>query len=115
MGREMVQGAYLPVKTYTSAWSRINNLTIPDVQYFMQHWRKLGHQEGEPCPVGRGSHSAVCLGYGGDHPHLFITGGIDKNNTVLNDAWMLDLQSGKWKEVTNSIGISTLCSPQWSR
>ena len=65
----------------------------------MQHWKKLVHQEGEPCPVARSGHAAVCLGYGGDHPYILVIGGLDVNKTDLCDAWMLDLQSGKWKEV----------------
>ena len=68
--------------------------------YIMQDWRKLECQEkGVPRPMGRSSHDAVCLGYGGDHPHLLVTGGLDNDKTVLGDAWMLDLQSGRWREV----------------
>ena len=65
----------------------------------MQHWRKLVGLEGEPRPVGRSCHDAVSLGYGGDYPHLLITGGRGDDDTVLQDIWMLDLQSGRWKEV----------------
>ena len=65
----------------------------------MQEWKKLDCNEGDPCPVGRDSHSAVCLGYGGDHPQILVTGGLDKDKTVLSDAWTLDVQSGRWKEV----------------
>ena len=66
---------------------------------FMQHWSKLAHPVGEPCPVGRVRHAAVCLGYGGDHPQLLVTGGVGTGGKVLSDAWMLDVQSGKWREV----------------
>ena len=66
----------------------------------MQHWTKLDHHEGEPCPVGRSSHAAVCLGYGGDHPQLFVTGGYASGGKGLSDAWMLDVQSGRWREVS---------------
>ena len=65
----------------------------------MQDWRKLDPHEGDPCPVRRHCHAAVCLGYGGDHPKLLITGGLDKDVTVLSDAWVLDVQSGRWREV----------------
>ena len=65
---------------------------------FMQHWSKLEIQ-GESCPVGRADHAAVCLGYGGDHPQLLVTGGIDQDRTVLSDVWLLDLESGMWREV----------------
>ena len=65
----------------------------------MQHWRKLVGQEGEPCPVGRSAHAAVCLGYGGDHLYLLVTGGLDNDTTTLSDVWMLDLKSGRWREV----------------
>ena len=42
----------------------------------------------------------MCLGYGGDHPQLLITGGIVFGDKVLSDSWMLDLQSGRWREVS---------------
>ena len=64
---------------------------------FMQHWSKLEIQ-GESCPVGRCDHAAVCLGHGGDHPQLLVTGGRD-GNTRLSDVWLLDLASGRWREV----------------
>ena len=54
---------------------------------------------GEPCPVERTAHAAVCLGYGGDHPQLLITGGMGGGGKVLKDAWVLDMQSEKWREV----------------
>ena len=66
---------------------------------FVQHWTRVDIQEGESCPVGRNDHAAVCLGYGGDLPQLLITGGIDEGYKVLSDSWILDLQSGRWKEV----------------
>ena len=64
----------------------------------MQHWSKVDDHEGEPFPVGRVGHAAVCLDYG-DHPQLFVTGGLG-NKQVLSDAWMLDVQSGRWREVS---------------
>ena len=57
-------------------------------------------KELESSPVGRTGHAAVCLGYGGDHPQLLITGGLDDGNKVLSDSWMLDLQSGRWRVVS---------------
>ena len=64
---------------------------------FMQHWSKLEIQ-GDSCPVGRMAHAAVSLGYRGDHPQLLVTGGQD-GTTVLSDVWLLDLESGRWREV----------------
>ena len=66
----------------------------------MQHWSKLAHHVGEPWPVKRAGHAAVCLGYGGDHPQLLVTGGLGAGSKVLSDAWILDVQSGKWREVS---------------
>lgn len=59
----------------------------------------MDYREGEPCPVGRLNHATVCLGYGGNRPQLFVTGGRDKRDVILNDAWMLDVQSVRWREV----------------
>ena len=63
---------------------------------FMQNFSKMDTQ-GEFCPKGRGFHAAVCLGYGGDHPQLLVIGGLGSN--VLSDVWLLDVQSGRWREV----------------
>ena len=64
---------------------------------FMQHFSKMDTQ-GESCPKERYSHAAVCLGYGGDHPQLLVTGGWTSGVT-LSDVWLLDVQSGRWREV----------------
>ena len=48
--------------------------------------------------MGRESHGATCLGYGEGHPQLLVIGGYD-GSKALGDMWMLDLQSGRWKEV----------------
>ena len=54
--------------------------------------------------MARVGHAAVCLGYGGDHSHLLVIGGGNEElKTVPGDAWMLDIQSGKWKEVQGSL------------
>ena len=51
--------------------------------------------------MSRLDHAAVCLGYGGDHPKLLVIGG--SNGRALNDVWMLDLQSRRWKEVRDYV------------
>lgn len=65
----------------------------------MQHWIKLDHREGEPWPMRRAEHASVCLGFGGECPQLFVIGGLGDDGKVLGDGWMLDVQSGKWREV----------------
>ena len=67
---------------------------------FVQHWTRVDIQEGESCPVVRYHHAAVCLGYRGDHPQLLITGGLGFGGKVLSDSWILNLQSGRWREVS---------------
>ena len=64
---------------------------------FMQHFSKMDTQ-GESSPKGRYGHAAVCLGYGGDHPQILVTGGWASFG-VLSDVWLLDVQSGRWREV----------------
>ena len=56
-------------------------------------------REGEPWPVGRSGHAACCLGYGGDHIHLLVTGGIGRDNKLLNDIWLFNPSLKKSKEV----------------
>ena len=73
----------------------------------MQHWSRLDIKEGEPCPEVRAYHAAVCLGYGGDHPQLLVTGGRGCRK-VLSDVWILDIQSRRWREVRLYNMFSTL-------
>ena len=65
----------------------------------LQHWRKLVIQDGGPCPEERSSHTAICLGYATAHPQLLVIGGYGGGIDIFNDAWMLDLQSERWKRV----------------
>ena len=59
----------------------------------------------------RCSHAAVCLDYGGDRPQLVVTGGCDASDNVLNDVWIMDVQSGMLKEVSTCIyGMSCVIS-----
>ena len=48
--------------------------------------------------MGRESHTAVCLGPG-DHPQVLVTGGADNSSKVLSDMWVVDVHSGRWREV----------------
>ena len=57
----------------------------------------------------RAGHAAVCLDYGGDHPQLFVTGGVDGSKKILSDAWILDMETGKWSEV-RCMGLDGVCS-----
>ena len=55
--------------------------------------------KGEPWPAGRNAHAACCIGYAGDHIHLLVSGGRDRNGKPLNDVWLFDLSLKKWREV----------------
>ena len=49
----------------------------------------------------RCGHAAVCLDYGGVRPQLVVTGGLDERGcNVLNDVWIMDVQSGMLKKVS---------------
>ena len=63
--------------------------------------------------MARQSHAAVCLGYGGDHPQLLVTGGLDKDCTVLSDIWVLDLQFLRWKEVSREVCSAHFILVEW--
>lgn len=67
--------------------------------HLSQEWTSLERPKGAPWPVRRDSHAACCLNYGEKHPQLLITGGVDNNGNSLQDAWVLDVKSGMWKEV----------------
>ena len=60
---------------------------------------KLERQEREPWPIGRSVHAACCLGFGSQHPHLLVTGGVDNDGKTLRDAWLFDVTNRRWKEV----------------
>jgi len=62
-------------------------------------WTKLEQSEGAPWPVGRDDHAACCLNFEEDEPVLLMTGGTDDNGNTLNDVWLLDVNSRRWREV----------------
>ena len=69
--------------------------------HLFQEWTKLEKPEGAPWPVRRDSHAACCLNFGEDDPQLLVSGGVeDKNGNTLSDAWILDVNAGRWREVS---------------
>ncbi len=56
--------------------------------------------QGESWPVGRSLHAACCLNYGQDHPQLLVYGGVDNDVNTLGDMWIIDVDTGKWAEVS---------------
>ena len=48
----------------------------------------------------RSGHAACCLNYGEENPQLLVTGGVGNNDTIVQDAWILDVKSGRWREVS---------------
>ena len=76
------------------------HVTLVNVLCFKE-WTKLEKPKGAPWPTaGRDSHAACCLNFGEEHPQLLVTGGVDNNGNTLGDAWILDINSGKWREVS---------------
>ena len=75
---------------------------------FMQNWSKMDKHVGESSPVGRYGHAAVCLNYGEDQPQIFIFGGYDGGKR-LNDGWILDVQSERWRGVSSLLTCCTVC------
>ena len=65
-----------------------------------QKWTELEKPEEAPWPVERSSHAACCLNYGEENPQLLVTGGVDRNSNILQDAWILDVNSRRWREVS---------------
>ena len=68
--------------------------------YLSQEWTKLEKPEGASWPVNREFHAACCLNYGEEHPQLLVTGGLDNNDNTLQDTWILDVNSGRWRKVS---------------
>ena len=69
--------------------------------HLFQEWTKLERPRGALWPVERSSHAATCLNYGEERPQLLVTGGVDSNDTTMQDAWILDINSGRWRKVSN--------------
>ena len=79
-----------------------------------QHWSKVEHHVGEPHPVERSSYAMACLGYGEDHPQLLVIGGYSGgyyDGKILNDVWLLDVESGHWRKVSVEVvmGVCVSC------
>ena len=74
-----------------------------------QEWAKLEKPVRSPWPVGRDAHAACCLNYGEKHPQLLVTGGVDEDGISLHDAWILDVTSGRWSEVSGIKWFNYLC------
>ena len=68
--------------------------------HMSQEWAKLEKPEGAPWPVERTAHAACCLNYGEENPQMLVTGGLDKNGTTLQDVWILDVKSRRWRKVS---------------
>ena len=74
--------------------------------HLFQEWTKLERPMGAPWPMERDAHAACCLNCGEEHPQLLVTGGVDKNGTTLQDAWILDVKSGRWRRVSSDAHMS---------
>ena len=61
----------------------------------------------------RSLHAAACVEHGGDRPQLVITGGWDDGDKVLNDVWIMDVQSGRWKKVIHAFAKQIISSEQF--
>ena len=91
------------IQIFTTSRSRIHNLYVCILCHLSQEWTKLERAEGAPWPAERSDHAACCLNYEQDHPQVLVTGGWDKNGNTINDMWILDVQSGRWREVSGDV------------
>ena len=62
----------------------------------------------------RDNHAATCLNYGDDLPQLLVTGGVDKKGKTVSDAWLLDINTGRWREVREVGGVLCVTRPSTS-
>jgi hypothetical protein len=75
----------------------MNDVYIIDLQ--VMNWSKLNKSEDGPWPEERGGHAACCLNYGQRFPQLLVTGGLDRVQQPLADAWILDVDRGTWRKI----------------
>jgi hypothetical protein len=79
----------------------MNDVYIIDLQ--VMNWSKLNKSEDGPWPEERGGHAACCLNYGQRFPQLLVTGGLDRVQQPLADAWILDVDRGTWRKIERVI------------
>ncbi|XP_064393462.1 uncharacterized protein LOC135340956 [Halichondria panicea] len=79
-------------------YRRVNDVYLFDFR--TMEVTKVKPVQGEPWPVERYGHAACCLNYGQDYPQLLVYGGEDNDDKTLGDMWTLDVDTGKWTEMT---------------
>lgn len=102
----MIQSVQLKHSNYqfqAAALYRTHNLYACALHGLSQEWNKLERPEGAPWPAERSGHAACCLNYAQDHPQVLVTGGLDDNDKTLHDKWILDVKSGRWREVRDDL------------
>ena len=57
-------------------------------------------------PVGRDGH-ASCVLSDPLHSQILVSGGWDKDNRLIKDAWILNVQTKSWKKVCESVCVCT--------
>ena len=62
--------------------------------YYMQSWHKIAKPLGSPWPNGRESHA-----FGYCDQFLTVVGGLNNDDVIMEDAWILNTDSMEWKEV----------------
>ena len=78
----------------------VNNCAM--IFHSLQHWTKHSKSGRVPWPEERSHHAACCLNYGQQHPHLLVTGGLDRQGKPLADVWILDIERGSWRKVRHN-------------
>ena len=56
-------------------------------------------------PREREGHAACCLNYGEEHPKLLVSGGLKNMGDLNRDIWILDVDRGRWTEVSEDAGL----------
>ena len=87
------------MKQYCSFKSRSSTIYILSLFYLFigQTWKKF--KEGDSWPGSRCYNIAACLGYGGQHRRLLISGGAYGASVTYDDLWLMDPESGRMEEV----------------
>ena len=85
--------ALLTMVKYSSLMSYHSHVNI-----ILQTWSKLSQSGGASWPEERLCHAACCLNYGQQYPQLLVTGGLDREDKPLSDAWILDIERRQWRK-----------------
>lgn len=67
--------------------------------FIKAEWKQIFQYEKEANPSARAGHSSVVVEEEGGNSFMYVFGGKDNNDIMLNDLWRMNLQTEKWEHI----------------